>query len=140
MPAEFFLDSNVLVYTFDAAAPAKRKRARELVRAALETGEGAISWQVAQEVLNVALHRFERRLTSREAVEYLDEVLLPLCRVFPAPELYRDALALQTETGFRFYDCLILAGAAASGARVLYTEDLQHGRRVRGVTIENPFA
>ena len=139
MPAEFFLDSNVLVYTFDAAAPAKRKRARELVRGALD-GAGAISWQVAQEVLNVALHRFARPLTTREAVEYLEEVLLPLCRVFPSADLYRDALSLQTETGFRFYDCLILASAVASGARVLYTEDLQHGRRVRGVTIENPFA
>jgi hypothetical protein len=45
-----------------------------LVRGALETGEGAISWQVAQEFLNVALHRFERPLTPREAADYLDEV------------------------------------------------------------------
>jgi predicted nucleic acid-binding protein len=79
MPAEFFLDTNVLVYTFDSSAPAKRTRARELVQDALETGDGVISWQVAQEFLNVALHRFERPLTPREAAEYVDEVLAPLC-------------------------------------------------------------
>jgi len=140
MPAEFFLDTNIFVYTFDSSAPAKRARARELVRAALEKGQGAISWQVEQEFLNVALHRFERALTPREATEYLDGVLTPLCCVFPSPDLLRDALAIHTETGFRFYDSLVVAGAAASGARTLYTEDLQSGREVRGVRIENPFA
>jgi predicted nucleic acid-binding protein len=34
---------------------------------------------------------------------------------------------------------LIVAGALASGARILYTEDLQAGRRLRGLSIENPF-
>ena len=140
MPAEFFLDTNVLVYTFDSSAPAKRSRARELVQDALETGDGVISWQVAQEFLNVALHRFERPLTPREAAEYVDEVLAPLCHVFPSPELLRDALAIHTETGFRFYDSLVVASAAASGARTLYTEDLQAGREIRGLRIANPFA
>ena len=139
MPAEFFLDTNVFVYTFDDSAPAKRDRARDLVQIALD-GNGVISWQVAQEFLNVALHRFERPLTSREAAEYLDEVLAPLCRVFPTPDVFRDALATHTETGFHYYDSLIVAGAIASGATTLYTEDLQSGRELRGVRIENPFA
>jgi predicted nucleic acid-binding protein len=140
MPAEFFLDTNVFVYSFDSSAPAKREKARALVRGALETGDGVISWQVAQEFMNVALHRFERPLAAREAAEYLDEVLTPLCRVFPSPDLLRDALAIHTETGFHFYDALVVAGAVAAGARILYTEDLQSGRELRGVRIENPFA
>ena len=140
MPAEFFLDTNVFVYTFDTSAPAKRARARDLVRTALETAKGVISWQVAQEFLNVALHRFERPLTPREVVDYLDEVLAPLCHVHPSPELFRDALAIHTETGFRFYDSLVVAGASAAGVRTLYTEDLQSGREIRGLRIENPFA
>jgi predicted nucleic acid-binding protein len=139
MPAEFFLDTNVFVYTFDAGAPAKRAKARELVRRALESGRGAVSSQVVQEFLNVALHRFEKPLTSREATDYLEAVLMPLCQVFPSPALYAEALAIQAETGFRFYDSLIVAGAAASGARVLYTEDLQANRTLRGLRIENPF-
>ena len=139
MPAEYFLDTNVLVYTFDSSAPRKRARARALVKGALENARGVISWQVAQEFLNVALHRFERPLTPREAAEYLHEVLAPLCRIFPSPDLLRDAVAIHTETGFRFYDSLIVAGALASGARILYTEDLQSGRELRGLRIEDPF-
>lgn len=139
MPAERFLDTNVLIYTFDSSAPRKRERARAIVKGALEDATAAISWQVVQEFLNVALHRFQRPLTSREAAEYLDQVLTPLCRVFPSPELFRDAVAIHTETGFHFYDSLIVSGALASGARVLLTEDLQAGRQVRGLKIENPF-
>ncbi len=139
MPAEFFLDTNIFVYTFDHSALAKRDRARELVQAALD-GNGVISWQVVQEFLNVALRRFEHPLTAREAAEYLDEVLAPLCNVFPTPDLFRDALATHTETGFHYYDALVVAGAIASGARTLYTEDMQSGRELRGVRIENPFA
>ena len=110
------------------------------MRTALETGKGVISWQVAQEFLNVALHRFERPLTPREVADYLEEVLAPLCHVHPSPELFRDALAIHTETGFRFYDSLVVAGASAAGVRTLYTEDLQSGREIRGLRIENPFA
>jgi len=110
------------------------------VRTALERAKGVISWQVAQESLNVALHRFERPLTPREVADYLDEVLAPLCHVHPSPELLRDALAIHTETGFRFHDSLVVAGASAAGVRTLYTEDLQSGREIRGLRIENPFA
>ena len=34
---------------------------------------------------------------------------------------------------------MIVAAAAEAGCAVLYTEDLQHGTRLNGVTIENPF-
>jgi predicted nucleic acid-binding protein len=33
-----------------------------------------------------------------------------------------------------------VAGASASGARTLYTEDLRSGRELAGLRIENPFA
>ena len=139
MPADFFLDTNVFVYSFDDASATKRDRARELVESALD-GKGVISWQVVQEFLNVAMHRFASPFTAREATEYLDEVLAPLCRVFPTPDVFRNALATHTETGFHYYDALIVAGACASGAKVLFSEDLQSGREIRGVRIENPFA
>jgi predicted nucleic acid-binding protein len=41
--------------------------------------------------------------------------------------------------GYRFYDSLIVASALNSGARILYSEDLQHGRRIGDLRIENPF-
>jgi predicted nucleic acid-binding protein len=140
MSVEVFLDTNVFVYTFDARVPEKQRRARELVRSALGTGKGAISWQVTQEFLNIALRKFEEPLTPGEAADYLDQVLTPLWKVSPSPELTHEALSIQRQTQFGFYDSLIVAAAIRSGAAILYSEDLQHGRTIGGTRILNPFA
>jgi len=140
MSARFFLDTNVFVYTFDASAPAKRDAAVALVERALAERSGVVSTQVVQEFLNVATRKFQVPLKPADCVRYLDEILSPLCEVFPSMDLYRRALGIQAETGFGFYDALIVAAAANAGCDVLYSEDMQDGRRVAGVTICNPFA
>ena len=43
------------------------------------------------------------------------------------------------QTGYTFYDALIVTAAIESGCRVLYTEDLQHDRVVQSVRVVNPF-
>ena len=138
MSGSFFLDTNVLVYTFDGRAPEKRARAMELVQLALG-GDGLISFQVVQEFLNVATRRFEKPLSSDEARIYLDDVLLPLCRVHSSPMLYRDALALRLRWQFNWYDAVIVSAAMLGGCSVLYTEDLQHEQQIEGLRIVNPF-
>lgn len=137
MSAEIFLDTNVVVYAFDQTAPAKRERARAIIRGDLDW---VISWQVVQEFCSVALHRFAVPLRADELRDYLDVVLLPRCRVLPSAELYRQALTVQAGTGYRYYDSLIVASALTAGARRLYSEDLQAGRRIGELTVENPFA
>jgi predicted nucleic acid-binding protein len=123
----FFLDTNVLVYTFDSSAPRKQKIARSLVAHALK------------EFLNVALRKFSPPMSSLEAQSYLRRVLMPLCEVFPDSPLYSDALSIASKTGWTFYDALIVASAAIGKCRTLLTEDLQPGRVIQGVEIRNPF-
>ena len=140
MKGRFFLDTNVFVYTFDGRSPRKQKQARALVDSALESREGVISYQVVQEFLNVALRKFERPMLPAEAERFLQRVLLPLREVFPDGPLYSEALSIRQETGWTFYDALIVSSAAAAECRVLFSEDLEQGRVVRGVEIRNPFA
>lgn len=138
MSVEFFLDTNILVYTFDQTAPTKQNRARQIVQTGLD-GSACISSQVVQEFCNVALGRFEPPIDATSLREYQDTVLFPLCRVWPDERLFRDALLVHVDTGYQWYDSLIVAAAIRSGARVLYSEDLQHGRDYRGVSVVNPF-
>ncbi|HEV2199541.1 MAG TPA: hypothetical protein VGR73_06955 [Bryobacteraceae bacterium] len=37
------------------------------------------------------------------------------------------------------YDALVLAAAGAAWCRILYSEDLQPGQAIGGVTVRNPF-
>ena len=139
MSARFFLDTNILVYTFDSRSKAKQKKALDLVGEALEDGRGIISFQVIQEFLNIALHKFKKPLLWEESYRYFEGVLGPLCGIYPDPELYRQALHVKHETGYRFYDALIVASALTAGCNILYSEDLQDGRKISNLSIKNPF-
>jgi predicted nucleic acid-binding protein len=135
-----FLDTNILVYSFMPDNRAKRDKARGLVAQALERHDGVISFQVVQEFLNVATRRPQRRMSQAEAQQYLAQVLMPLCEVWPTASLYSDALSIADETGWAFYDSVIVSSALAAGCGVVLTEDLQTGRMIRGLEIRNPFS
>jgi predicted nucleic acid-binding protein len=62
-----------------------------------------------------------------------------LWSVNPTPALYRRALDVQQRYGFSFYDSLIIAAGLEAGCKTLYSEDLQHGQQVEGLTVVDPF-
>jgi predicted nucleic acid-binding protein len=140
MSGRFFLDTNIFAYTFDVQTPAKAKRAAHLIRRAVDTGEGIVSYQVVQEFFNVALRRFSQPMSVAEAEQYLITVFRPLLAVHSSAAIYVEALRLAGKYRFAWYDSLILAAALESQCKTLYSEDFQHGREIESVRIENPFA
>jgi predicted nucleic acid-binding protein len=136
--AEFFLDTNVLVYTFDQTAPVKQAKAQALLEQAL-LGEGCISFQVIQEFLNLALRKFDPPMSEAQAHRYLKTILEPLCMVYAGIPLYQKALDIRQRWHFSFYDAVIIAAALDAGCSILYSEDLQHQQQVEALTILNPF-
>jgi predicted nucleic acid-binding protein len=135
-----FLDSNIILYTVERANSEKREIAREVLARSVEDGAATISFQVVQEVLNTVSRKFEPRFTLEQAQHLLEEVLVPMWRGAPSQSLYELALDLQQRYRYSFYYSLILAAAMAAHCDRLYTEDLQHGQRIEGLTIVNPFA
>jgi predicted nucleic acid-binding protein len=136
---KFFLDTNILVYSFDNHAPQKQQTARQFIEAALSSQMGIISSQVVQEFLNIAQRKFVKPMGIAEARLYLDAVLMPLCQHFPSIGTYEQALLLREETSYSFYDSLVVAAAIETGCKTVLSEDLQNGRIIQGTTILNPF-
>lgn len=135
----FFLDTNILIYALDEANPAKQQIAAQLVREAIVSGRGIISIQVVQEFLNDARSKFKQPMTIEQCRGHILNVLGPLCAQFPSMSTIDSALLLVEETGYHFYDALIVTAAIESGCHTLYSEDLQHGRKIGTLTILNPF-
>ena len=135
-----FIDSNVFAYLFDPQDGAKREIAQRLVAGAMASGAASISFQVIQETLNVMTRKLRPPATADEARRFLTTVLAPLWRVVPSEELYERALEVMARYGYSFYDSLIIASALSAGCTRLLTEDLQHGQRIEGLTIHNPFS
>lgn len=139
MNAKYFIDTNIFVYTFDSSSFDKQKKAINFIKKALTDRKGVISFQVIQEFLNVATRKFKVPMTMEEGVLYLDQVLFPISEIYASPTLYKSALALQRETGYSFYDSLIIAAAHEAGCEIIYSEDLQHNQKIHNVEIKNPF-
>jgi len=140
MSARFFLDTNVFVYSFDASSTKKAEQARKLIRNAIETGGGIISYQVVQEFFNVALRRFSKPMSSLDAEQYLSTTFRPLLSVHSSPALYGEALRIGARFQLPWYDSLIVASAIEGQCEVLYSEDFQDGQQVGSVKLSNPFA
>ena len=135
-----FLDTNILVYSFDDSVPAKQAIAFEVIENALKKpGSAAISSQVVQEFLNLATRKFAAKMDADACARYLNLLLLPLCQHYPNALHYQRALALQVRYQLPWYDALIVASALSLDCTELLSEDFQHGQRFDALTVRNPF-
>lgn len=136
MPARSFFDTNVLIYADDKAAPAKQRKALDLVAEHRRSGTGVVSLQVLQEYFVTVTRKLQVDVRiARRKVELLAEFDVA------APEV-ADILAaidLHRLHGFSFWDALIVRAAKQAGCSVLYSEDMQGEREIEGVRIVNPF-
>lgn len=138
MKDKFFLDTNILVYSFDSTSQSKREISKDLIKKA-HAENGCISFQVVQEFLNVSTRKFEVPLKTTDAQHYLAKVMYPICEVFPSEKLYFNTLEIMERWKFSFYDSMIIAAAMESGSEILYSEDLQHEQEIFDLKIVNPF-
>jgi len=131
-----FLDTNVVVYAFDHADPAKQRIAIEVVEG---SDRLVVSTQVLLESWWVLTRRLAEPLDETRASEVIDQ-LCTLPVVSTDPQLVQQAI----QTGLRFdiavWDALIIEAARAAGCHRVLSEDLQTVQDFDGVVVENPFA
>jgi predicted nucleic acid-binding protein len=137
MSAPHFLDTSILLYSVsrDPAEAAKRERAIAL----LDHDDAALSVQVLQEFYVQATratrpdplpHQIAAGLIATWTRFRVQDITL---------SILTGALEIKAAHGFSYWDSAIIAAARALGCRVLYSEEMTHGREVEGVAIVNPF-
>jgi predicted nucleic acid-binding protein len=139
MNAKFFLDTNVIVYAFGQSFPEKAKIAQRLVTDGAADKQAIISYQVVQEFINVALRGFRLAIVRSDLESFVLTALFPMMAISSSPALVIEALRLHGENQLAWYDALIVAAALQGGCKVLYSEDMQHGRRYEDLVVQNPF-
>jgi predicted nucleic acid-binding protein len=102
------------------------------------TRAGVLSTQVLSEFYAVVTRKFDPPISRRTARGLVDIYSAwPVIQV--DPPLIIAASALEEQHSLSFWDALILEAARRSGADRVVSEDLQHGRRIAGLLLENPF-
>ena len=134
-----FVDTNVLLYAHDASETEKQPVARALLEELWADRSGVVSTQVLQEFYVVATRKFQPPMRRSEAREIVT-LYATWSPVHVDVGLILDASALEERAQLSFWDALIVEAARRAGAVRLVSEDLQAGRRIAGIVIENPFA
>jgi len=126
-----FFDTNILVHT--ATSEAKKQQAADCLRLG-----GCASVQVLNEFVHVARRKLRHDWPQIEFALGLFRAALD--DVAPVTlNTHTSAVLLAREHGLSFYDALIVAAAIEAGCDTLFSEDMQHGRSIGGLTIVNPF-
>ena len=139
MTAELvFVDTNVLLYAHDRDAGRKREVASELLERLWGTRTGALSTQVLQEFYVNATRKLPRPITAPRARAVIERYATwRVHRIEPAD--ITAASALEKRYRQSFWDALVIVSASRLGATILASEDMQHGRRIAGLEIVDPF-
>ncbi len=137
-PRACFVDTNILVYAFSGDHVLRSPIAQNLVRELTRSGGPHTSAQVLQELFVTLTRKVARPFAADQALRYVDEIALwPVFAI--DDKAVREAIQLSARASLSYWDALIVVAAARSGAGTLFTEDLQHGQKILGVEIVNPF-
>ncbi len=128
-----FFDTNVIVYAF-----AKDDRRAKIAETLLAAGGGVIGVQTLNEFVAVAARKLG--MPWAEILEALSAVR-ELC---PSPvpltvKTHDAALRIAGRYGYHIYDSLVIAAALEARCRTLFSEDMNDGQTIDGLTIRNPF-
>ena len=130
--ADSFFDTSVLLYLLsDDTVRADRIET-------LLSARGVISVQVVNEFAVVALRKLNMPLSE---VREILGTIRAVCAVEPiSVETHDRGLAVFERYRFSLYDSMLVATALISGAKILYSEDLQNGQIIDDqLRVTNPF-
>lgn len=138
MSDKYFVDTNILMYAHDTSAGEKHQRAKALVEELWRDRSGAVSTQVLQE-LAVNLRKKVRRPLDAKATRDIVADYLTWQVIVNGGESILEAFELEVRYQISFWDALIVQAAQASGAEILYSEDLSDGQAYGSVRVVNPL-
>lgn len=138
MKERVFLDTNVLVYLFDADDPLKQRRAQDLLSSQELRSQVTLSTQVLQEFYVTVTKKLTTPLDPDTAFMAVQDLT-----AFPVVQIDTPLILLAIQRSSKakvsFWDALILEAALVAGATLLYSEDFQDGAVFGKLRIVNPF-
>jgi predicted nucleic acid-binding protein len=133
-----FLDTNILVYAFDAMEGLKHEKAKLLIEKLWDTKTTWLSVQVLLEFHSATTRSRSMSFSVKESQAVIRTFLY--WKVYsPKASDVLNAISIQKRYHFSIWDAMIIQSARACGCRVIYSEDLNHGQEIEGMKIVNPF-
>ena len=133
------VDTNILVYAYDADAGDKNARAKEVVDSLWDQSVGVLATQVLAEFFLTITHKVKQPLPIIDARQIVEDYRAAWDCFPTTPDTVLLAIDGVGRYQLSFWDAMIWASAVINGIPRIYTEDLQDGQLLEGVRIENPL-
>jgi predicted nucleic acid-binding protein len=136
------VDTNVLIYSYDARFPEKRRLATALLRRGIAEDNVRVPHQALVEFVSVATRRLPSGgslLSVEEARREAEEILSEYTVLYPNDSIVRTALRGAAAYNLSWFDAHLWAYAEYYGLADLISEDFEHGRLYGTVRAINPF-
>jgi predicted nucleic acid-binding protein len=136
------VDTNVLVYRFDARFPDKQERATNLLRAGIANDSLRVPHQAIVEFVAATTRPIAGcapLLEPADARREAEELLIQFPVLYPNHDVVRTALRGAAAYQLSWFDAHIWAYAEHYGLVELLSEDFQHDRQYGTVRVVNPF-
>ena len=138
MSDKVFVDTNILIYAYDLDAGEKNTVSSAIIKDIWENRSGIISIQVLQEFYVNVTRKIPNPLPKPKAREIIESYLAWDLELNAVSTLLA-ASEIEERYNLSFLDALIVAAACNAKADKIITEDLNHGQRIEGILIDNPF-
>lgn len=126
MRDKYFIDTNILVYSFDKTSPTKQKKSKELLKEFFDREDYFVSIQVLNEFCSAALKKLNPPLKTERIKEFISSFpgrkILPISRA-----TVLSSLGIMDKYKLSYWDSLIIATSLENKCTILYTEDMQNG-------------
>ena len=136
MPERFSIDTNILIYSVDTDAGERHEHAMLLLDD-MAARDCVLTLQALAEFFHAVTRKDKMPIEDARAMVHDWMTLFPTAvadaRTLPA------AITLRAEHGFAFWDAMLVQTLRGAGVTRLLTEDMQHGRQVGPLRLENPF-
>jgi len=138
MSANFFVDTNILVYARDSSEAEKQVRAEQWLAYLWAGEQGRISAQVMNEYYVTVTQRLKPGLSREQA--RMDLRALAVWKPLEiSTTLIESAWDIQDQFGYSWWDTLVISSALFLDCGYLLSEDMQHEQEIASLRIINPF-
>jgi predicted nucleic acid-binding protein len=132
----FSVDTNILIYSIDTDAGTRHEQA-QAVMDALPDADCVLTLQALAEFFHAVTRK--DKMPAEEAAAMVHDWM----ELFPVAvadgRTLTGAIHMKMAESFSFWDAMLVEAARTAGVTRLLSEDMQNGRIVGALHIENPF-
>ena len=138
MPS-FLIDTNVLVYLYDAGSPVKRLRVREGAHTPQPVWDSLLERANSGGVCQRGIAQARSGAHAPTGIEQVSLLMDAWPVLHLTPQIMLEALCGVRDHRLAYYDAQIWACARLNQVPVVLSEDFQDGSTLEGVRFVNPF-